>query len=724
MAGKFARIVAMAMAGALSLVGAAPPAPRPDLRVVIALDDPRAQLFRPDETWGAAIDGAQRGEIDQLFTPVNLAAIHRSGLRPLSYRLRTELGIEAWHWNPSGTWSDAARARGYWTSDDTPSTPIQLSWGYHLPRRGDTVDNANDTDFSRLTDGDRSTFWKSNPYLDVSFLHDGRAHPQWLIVRLDQPRPIDAARIDWAEPYATAFEVQYWTGADEDDDAGRWQAFAHGAITNGSGGRPLLRLADTPVRAQFLRVLMTTGSHTTAPDAVGNDWRDRVGYAVGEVAFGTARTDGSLADVVRHAPSHTAQTWTHVSSTDPWHRTVDRDLDLEQAGIDRVFASGPSGQGLVNAGLGNGLPVLIPTGLLFDTPENAGAELRYIAARGYPVKQIELGEEPDGQYGDPADYAALYLAFARRLKNLVPGAVFGGPSLQQGDSDTWMLPDQPGAGGRSWNGQFIAALKRQGGLSELGFMSFEYYPFDDLCGDIHAKLLRQSRTLGQIADRFAAEGVPRQIPWIISEYGFSAYAGRAEAELPSGLLAAEINARWIALGGSAAYMFGIAPAEPDNQHAACAGYGALSLYRAGDDGQAAEPMPSLAAAQLLTQALTVPGHELHRMLPGVVEGMPGGAIKSWAVARPDGKLGVLLLNRSATQAVTLTIAIRSKGGSPVPLSGPGELWTYGAAQYQWHNAGREGRPIRSLPPARTALTEGPLRVTVPPDGIAVVVVRR
>ena len=711
MARGFGRIAAVCVAGALSLAGAGPPT-RP--RVVIALDDPRAQPFRPDEAWGLAIDGAQRGEIDQLLTPANLAAIRRSGLRPLTYRLRTELGIEAWHWNPAGTWSEPAQSQGYWTSSDTPAAPIQLSWGYKLPRRGDTVDNANDTDFSRLTDGDRTTFWKSNPYLDASFLEDRQPHPQWLIVRLDQPRAIDAARIDWAGPYATTFEVQYWTGADEDDDAGRWQAFTRGSITNGSGGRPLLRLADAPVKAQFLRVLMTAGSHTATPGAADNDWRNRAGFAVNEVAFGTVRGDGSLADVVRHAASHNAQTWTHVSSTDPWHRAVDRDPDLEQAGIDRVFASG----------LGNGLPVMMPTGLLFDTPENAAAELRYIAVRGFPVRQIELGEEPDGQYGDPSDYAALYLAFVRRMKGLVPGAVFGGPSLQQGDSDTWMLPARPQAGGSSWNGQFIAALKRQGALRELGFMSFEYYPLEDLCGDIHAKLLRQSRALGQIADRFAAEGVPRSIPWIITEYGFSAYAGRAESELPSGLLAAEINARWIALGGSAAYMFGIAPAEPDNQHAACAGYGALSLYRSDDNGQAAEPQSSLAAARLLTQALTVPGHDLHRMRPGVVEGAPGGAVKSWAVARPDGKLGVLLLNRSAARAVTLPIAIRAGGGAPAPLAGPGELWTYGPAQYQWHDAGRESRPSRSLPPAHAFVPAGPVRVTVPPDGMVVVVIKR
>ncbi len=172
----------------------------------------RQPAFRPDEAMGAAIDGAQAGDIDRLLTRRNIAAMKGLGLRPLTYRLRTELGVQAWHWNPVGTWSDPAHRQGYWTSSAKPGKPIRLSWGYNLPRRGDTVDNANNVDYSRLTDGDRTTFWKSNPYLDPFVLHDGTAHPQWLVVRLDGARPVNAARIDWGAPYATRYEVQYWVG--------------------------------------------------------------------------------------------------------------------------------------------------------------------------------------------------------------------------------------------------------------------------------------------------------------------------------------------------------------------------------------------------------------------------------------------------------------------------------------------------------------------------------
>src|SRR6059036_3512381 len=50
--------------------------------------------FRPDMALGAGIDGAQKGDIDRLFTRHNIAAMRRLGLRSFTYRLRTELGIE------------------------------------------------------------------------------------------------------------------------------------------------------------------------------------------------------------------------------------------------------------------------------------------------------------------------------------------------------------------------------------------------------------------------------------------------------------------------------------------------------------------------------------------------------------------------------------------------------------------------------------------------------
>ena len=664
-------------------------------RVVIDLS-PSGVLrsFRPDEAIGAAFDGAMKGDIDRQLTPANIKAMKSADLRPLTYRLRSELGVEAWHWNPAGSWSDAKLQQGYWTSSAELGAPIQLSWGYRLPRRGDSSDNANDDDYSRLDDGDPATFWKSNPYLDPEALKDGEPHPQWLMVWFDKPKLVNAAEIDWATPYATRYRVQYWTSFKKIDPKARWVTFAEGKVDQGKGGRVELALGKAPVLTRFVRVLLLASSHT-AP-AGSTDWRDRMGYAVREVSFGLRDPDGRFTDWVRHGPSPKTQTFSHVSSTDPWHRAVDRDPQLEQPGIDRMFASG----------LGFGLPIMVPTGLLYDTPENIEAELRYIARRRYPVRQIELGEEADGQYAEAGDYGALYVKAADRLKGIVPGAVFGGPSAQAAYTGTVMQPEHPGR----WTYWFVDYLKRHGRLNDLGFYSFEFYAFDNLCGDLHPKLIEQGDKLALYAHDIAADGVPRTIPWVISEYGWSAFSGRAMSEISSAQLMSNIVGQWLTLGGSAAYMFGYPPGSAINQLNRCAGYGDMMLFM-DVDGNPGAALPSYHTARLLTQRWTVPGHGLHQLLATRVEGA-GRKLAAYTVRRPDGRIGVLLINRSAHLTYRLDLA---------GLNGPGELDLYGAAQYAWKDIGERSHPVRDEPPAHKSLPAGPLAVDVPPDTIAVVV---
>lgn len=653
---------------------AAAPARAADGRIVV---EPGVRnTIRPEQALGAGIDGAWRGGTDRLLTPFNVSAMTSAGLRPLTYRLRTELGIAAWHWNPEGTWSDPDHAQGYWTSSDRPGAPIRLSWGYDLPRRGDTIDNANNTGWSRLDDGDLATFWKSNPYLDARYAH-APARPQWLVLELGDKQTVDTAEIAWGEPYATRYEVQYWTGADEYDPDGRWITFPHGDIRDGAGGVASLDLGPSATPTAFVRVLMREGSGTAPAGA--SDPRDRLGFAVREVGFGR-RDAAGFHDAVTHAASHGGQSIAHVSSTDPWHRAVDRNPDLEQPGLDRVFASG----------LTNGLPAMVPVGVLYDTPENAAAEVRYLKARGYPLSGVELGEEPDGQYVDAEDFGALYLEAYDALRPIDPKLKLGGPSLQSGLSDTWLDPDPD----RSWNSRFVRYLKARGRLADLQFFSFEHYPFDDLCGDIHKKLIAEDAVLGGLMTRVAREGVPTSIPWVISEYGFSAFSGRAEAELPSALLMADIVGQFLTAGGEAAYLFGYGPNEPANQGRACAGYGNLMLFTADAAGQAQTPMPTFHTARLITGAWLMP-RGLHRLHATRIEGKDpeaGRAVKAFAAVRPDGRLSLLIVNRDAVRAFKLAL----------PGRGPAEIWRYSPAQFAWVDAGPASRPARSLPPEHMA----------------------
>ncbi|MDB5456507.1 MAG: type protein, partial [Caulobacter sp.] len=572
-----------------------------------------------------------------------------------------------------------------------------------LPRRGDSVDQANNAGYSRLDDGDDASVWKSNPYLDPAYSH-APARPDWAVIDLGERRAVSAARIHWGQPYAVAYDVQHWTGVDEYDPAGRWVAFPGGVVTDGHGGDVTLAF-DHAIDAHFVRVLMQTSSRT-AP-AGSTDPRDGLGYAIRELGFGALDAQGHLVDRVRHAKDGRAQSYAQVSSTDPWHRATDLDPELEQPGLDRVFASG----------LTSGRPMMTPVGVLYDTPDNAAALIRYMRWRGYPLRQVELGEEPDGQYVDPEAYGALYLEFARVLRRVDPALVFGGPSLQSGVADTWLDVDPD----HSWTRRLMRYLRGQGGIDQLGFFSFERYPFDDLCGDIGDKLLDQTGMTTALFRRFADDEIPTTIPWIISEYGFSAYSGRAMVEPPSALLNADIVGQFLTLGGDAAYLFGYGPNVPINQHRACAGYGNMMLWQADATGAARWPMPAYWAARLMTQRWAQPGGGDHAVWPASADGTDAKGrpwVTAYAVKRPDGRWGLMLVNRDGRRAHAVSVGFQTAQGWR-GLTGPVALDQYSPAQYAWKPGGPHGHPARDAPPRRLTLEDGRRPILLPPSSLTV-----
>jgi hypothetical protein len=417
--------------------------------------------IRPTEALGAGVDRLPYGAADKLLKEGTIRRILSAGWQTVTYRQNTELHTEAWHWNPRGTWSEAG-ARGYFVGDAlTGKEKIIHSYGYPLPRRGVTRDDGTDTvGYSRLTDGDPATFWKSNPYLSGAFTGAGdAAHPQWIMLDLLSKQDLQAIRIDWAEPYAKQYLVQFWTGEDpiKKPAAGSWQLFPHGRVAAGQGGHETLALADRPVTAQFIRILMT-GSSNTCVNSNSRDRRDCVGYAIGEISLGSLSSDGRFHDLIRHTPDQD-QTATYCSSVDPWHES--RDLDEkagEQIGLDRFFTSG----------ITRGLPAMIPIAMIYSTPEDAVAELKYLESRGYPISYVEMGEEPDGHYTVPEDYAELYLQFAAALHKFDPKLKLGGPIFtgQNEDIQTW--PDADG--NASWTNRFINYLTAHGKLGELAFV--------------------------------------------------------------------------------------------------------------------------------------------------------------------------------------------------------------------------------------------------------------
>jgi len=226
--------------------------------------------------------------------------------------------------------------------------------------------------------------------------------------------------------------------------------------------------------------------------------------------------------------------------------------------------------------------------------------------------------------------------------------------------------------------------------------------------------------------RLKTEGVPSGIPWVISEYGFSAYSGQAMVEPQAALLQADIVAHFLSAGGGAAYMFGIGPGVPFAELQGCAGYGAMAPFLADSNGQARQTLPSFHFARLIAHDWLMPGHGLHRsysarLSPTNGARLPGPAelVVAYAVQRPDGRLATLVINRSAKQAYSATLATRNPALRR--LSGRIEVFQYGANQYRWKAEGPKGHPIRDRPPAHFQ-TRASAAVGLPPTSITVIVV--
>jgi hypothetical protein len=668
----------------------------PPPAVVVTVDTAhRIRDFDPKAFFGGGVDGRPEGDARRTFTAPNVAAMKTAGLPRLSYRLRTELGVEAWHWNPRGTWSDPAHRQGYWTSSAAPGAAITESFGYKLPRRGTTHDQANDEGYSRLTDGDTATFWKSNPYLDHRYTGEPDSlHLQRAYLDLGDRRPVNAARLQWGTPWAARYVVERWAGVDslppDDQPEGRWVPFPLGTVERGAGGDVTLRLADAPLPTRWIRVTVLQGSRTAPAGA--RDPRDSLGVAIREVGVGTLDAEGRFTDVVKHAPSHD-QTQTWVSSTDPWHHASDRDADTEQPGIDRVARSG----------LASGLPMLVPVGVLYDTPDNAAAFLRYLRRRQYRVTHVELGEEPDGQYTTPADYGALAVQGAAALHRVDSAVVTGGPSFQSVELDVRGWPDLPDS--VSWLARVSDYLDARGRARDLGFVSFEWYPFDAVCDSTAPQLRAAPAMLRDVFDRLGPGARGR--PWVISEFGYSAFAGPAEVQMAAALLDPDIVGTFLTLGGAEAYLYGYEPADLEPAKPRCDRWGNNALFVADTLGQVRWRTAVYHTVRMVTHDWTDPAGGAHALFPVAVadprdtSDTSGAAVTAYALRRPDRQWALLLLNKDSLHAARVRIRLAadttSPGGAP---RGPVDVVQFSAAQYVWRDDGPNSRPARSDPPAR------------------------
>jgi hypothetical protein len=665
--------------------------------------------FDPDQSLGSSIDVLSRAAIDHVYTPHIVQEALSAGWGPLTYRNNSELRMAAWHWNDNGTWSDPADHSGYFTGSTDLKDPIRYILAYALPHRGFS------TSGDRPIEGPNLTYWKSNPYLTSKFTGESDAlHPQWVVEDLQSAHPISAARMRWASPYATTYQVEYWIGKDALDfdhgPDGEWKPFPRGRIDHATGGAVTLNLAGVPIVTRYIRILMTESSNT-CDDHGPSDIRNCVGYAIQEIHAGTLDASGVFADAAptatttasasaysnapNAAPSaapaaqnaipdaapDTRPTFTS-SSIDPWHSAADVKNDglYQHTGFDLLFTSG----------LTNNLPAMIPVTLLYGTPEDAAAQIQYIEKRQYPISYIEMGEEPDGKHALPEDYAALYIQWARAIYRVDPKLKLGGPIFEGVNEDIHVWPDAQGR--TSWLGRFLAYLNDHGHLSDLAFVSFEHYPFEQ-CAITWRTLYTEPHLMKHILDVWREDGVPRGIPLIVTESHLAPQLTGPMSTIFAALWLADNVGSFFEGGGSALYH---SPIQPEPLQPSCLGWATWSNFLSEHDFNIRGYTSPYFAARMINYEWVQHRSGVHQMFPSslsIKDDDGNELVTSYALHRSDGNWSLMLVNRDESNAHSIRVAFDdSVTGRHAFFFGPVSVVTFGSEQYEWKDDGPNSHP--------------------------------
>ncbi len=359
-------------------------------------------------------------------------------------------------------------------------------------------------------------------------------------------------------------------------------------------------------------------------------------------------------------------------------------------------------------------------GVLYDTPENAAAEVQYLLRRNYSLEGIELGEEPDGQWVSPEDYAALYAGVARRLARLKSPLKVGGPSLQNFEDQLLTWADA--SGNRSWMNRFLEYIR--GAKVRFDFLSFEFYPFDNICADAAPHLLEIPERLGTMMDSLRRDGVPTEIPWLMTEYGYSVFAGRPEVDIEGALFTADTVGAFLTLGGAKPYLYGYEPNYLQDE-LKCS-WGNLMILQLSPKSDQLKRLSAYYVAQLLTKEWMQPVNEQHEIFPVTIKETKNGAhgvtrlgVTAYAARRPDKQWALLAINKDPKRAAQLNVEFNLHGAKqPLSFIDRVEVIQFSQQQYAWRDEGPNGQPIRSLPPAQFT-REAPASYELPPYSLTV-----
>src|SRR5947208_12162986 len=205
------------------------------------------------------------------------------------------------------------------------------------------------------------------------------------------------------------------------------------------------------------------------------------------------------------------------------------------------------------------------------------------------------------------------------------------------------------------------------------FFSFEFYAFDNICADAAPQLLQTPKRLSEMMTSLRADGVPTSIPWFMTEYGYSVFAGRPEVDIEGALFNADTVGTFLTLGGSKPYQYGYEPNYLEDE-LKCS-WRNLTMLQLNPNGDQLNSLSAYHGAQLITKEWMQPTNGAHDIFPVTItkrKPMLSSAVSVYAVRRPDKQWALLAINKHPNRAARLAVQFRFSSSQP-PVSFAGNL---------------------------------------------------
>jgi hypothetical protein len=316
-----------------------------------------------------------------------------------------------------------------------------------------------------------------------------------------------------------------------------------------------------------------------------------------------------------------------------------------------------------------------------------------------------MGEEADGQFMLPEDYAALYIQWATAIHRVDPKLKLGGPVFQGVNQDIEVWPNAEGKA--SWLGRLFDYLKSHGRISDLAFMSFEHYPLEP-CKLSWSTLYEEPALVSHILQVWRDDGLPPGVPMIISESNISWQSDESFVDIYGALWLADYIGAFLTAGGNSVYFFHYMPLPLER---GCNNsMGSFGLLTVDSKLNPLQYTSQFFASQMITQEWVEPGSAPQKVFAAGADLQdPAGhnLITAYALRRPDGRYSIMIINKDQENAHSVHISLNdSKSGKEMFFEGPVERVTFGSEQYKWHPTSAGGSADPDGPAARSTIMGG------------------